>query len=682
MVLPSRSTVSGLAAAKRGLLGLASSVAVLASVGCSDNSESAAGLSTTQNIKQITIESRVKPTLSIEGLTFRDLNNSGELDPYEDWRLSAAERAADLVSRMTLAEKAGAMLHGSLRNLPPKSDSAVSLGYDLEAYTQLVRNHHVNSFISRFSSSPETLAQQSNALQAIAEGERLGIPLTISTDPRNHFQYVLGASSEAVDFSQWPEPLGFAALRDTDRVTEFADIVRQEYRAVGMHMALSPQADLATEPRWPRQVATFGSQPELVSKLAGAYVAGFQGSPEGLTQDGVITITKHWVGYGAAVDGFDGHNYYGRFANVDADTLRAHIDAFDGALAAQTAGIMPTYSVPQGGSLNGEPLEQVGAGFSRQLLTDLLRNEWGYKGLLLSDWAITRDCPEACVAPTVENPQGYTAIATPWGMEDKTGYDRYVKGINAGLDQFGGEDNPAPLIEAVNKGDVQESRLNESVQRIMQLKFALGLFDNPYVDPDRAKAVVGSSAFREKAMQAQREAQVLLQNTDQLLPLASDLKKVFLYGMSADVAAANGYTVVADPEQADVAIVRTSTPAEKLHPYHFFGSRQNEGRLNFTEEDEVYQLLSQLQGKVPTVLAIFLDRPAILTNLQDKTTAIVGNFGASDQAVLDVLSGRAEPKGKLPFELPSSRVAVAEQHPAVPDDSASPLYPYGFGLSF
>ncbi len=244
---------------------------------------------------------------------FRDLDHNGRMEPYEDRRLPVDARVADLIGRMTLEEKVGTLLHGTL----PAVDSPIGAsrkGYDLAAIETLMARRGITSMLSRLAMPPARLAAQNNAVQRVAERSRLGIPITISTDPRNHFSIVAGASVAAAGFSQWPEPLGFAALGDEALVRHFGRIAAREYRAVGLHMALSPQADLATEPRWPRALGTFGGDARKVSALTAAYVEGFQGGAAGLTRGGVATVVKHWAGYGAAAEGFDGHNFYGRFA--------------------------------------------------------------------------------------------------------------------------------------------------------------------------------------------------------------------------------------------------------------------------------------------------------------------------------------------------------------------------------
>ena len=247
-----------------------------------------------QRARQPVIGATSAPVLTISGKCFRDLNRNGALDAYEDWRLSSSARATDLVGRMTLPEKVGAAVHGTA----PVVGGPMSSGpaYDTLAAAAIILTSNVNSLITRMAIAPSEMAVQGNALQRIAERGRLGIPLTFSSDPRSHFQGIAGASTRASGFSQWPETLGFGALDDPSLVKRFASIVRDEYRAVGIHMALSPQADLATEPRWSRISGTFGERPDRVGALVNAYVQGMQGSSTHLTRDGVATIVKHGSG--------------------------------------------------------------------------------------------------------------------------------------------------------------------------------------------------------------------------------------------------------------------------------------------------------------------------------------------------------------------------------------------------
>jgi beta-glucosidase len=612
---------------------------------------------------------------------FRDLNGNQRLDPYEDRRLPAAQRADDLLSRMTLEEKVGAMLHGALPSIGAGGGTGGgggANGYDLAAAKRLIIGRHVSSFITRQTLPPAEFARQNNAVQRIAEQGRLGIPVTISTDPRHHFEALAGAST-AGGFSQWPETLGFAALRDPALVRRFADIARREYRAVGIHMALSPQADLATEPRWPRFFATFGSEPALVSALAGAYVQGFQGGDSGLTRGGVATVVKHWVGYGAAPEGFDAHSHYGRTVRLEERSFEQHVASFRGALAAGPAGVMPSYAIIEGVSLHGKPLPPVGAGFSRPLLTGLLRGKHHFGGMILSDWGITNACPETCRSASAERHQAREAIAMPWGVEELSTEERFALGVNSGVDQFGGVDDPAPLLAALRGGRVSARQIDESVRRVLLIKFQLGLFDDPYVDPAEAERIVGSRQSQAEADSAQRKALVLLENRDAVIPLRGE-RRVFLHDVGHEAAKAAGLTIVEDPRQADVAILRIRAPFEKLHPYYFFGNLHHEGRLDYRDGDPDYEVVKRVSASVPTVVIVDMDRPVILSNIRDKARAILAAFGANDSAVLDVLTGRATAGGRLPFELPSSMAEVERQDPAKPDDTTHPLYPRGAGI--
>lgn len=625
------------------------------------------------------------PVVQQQGLQFRDLNRNGVLDPYEDWRLSPDARARDLVARMTLAEKAGTMMHGTARSGGPMGSVGMGAQYDTAGIRALIDSVKVTNLITRLNADPRTLATQNNLLQAIAERTRLGIPITISTDPRNHFQYLPGVSSQTT-FSQWPEALGFAAIDDTALTRAFGDIARQEYRAVGIHMALSPQADLATEPRWPRVAGTFGEDADLAGRQVRAYVVGFQHGVNGVDSSGVVTVVKHWVGYGAAKDGWDSHLYYGRLASFPGHDLEYHTRPFLGAFRANVGGVMPTYSILEGAAWDGKPVEPVGAGFNRQLLTDMLRGHYGFHGVIVTDWSVTRDCAEKCKngAPAGERPS-FADVGMPWGVEDLSMRARFVKAVQAGVDEFGGTERADMLVDAVHAGELSEAQLDSSVVRILTQKFAQGLFEHPFVNADSAARVVGNSTFLAAGLAAQRRALVLLENKRGILPLKAAPNRplrVYLHAISPDVATHEGWTVVTDPLKADVAIIRLNAPFERLHPQYVFGQFFHEGTLAFKDDDQDFATFKRVSAVVPTIVTVYLDRPAILTPLKDKARALIANFGVSDAALIDVLVGRTRPAGRLPFELPSSMEAVQAQRSDLPHDSARPLYPFGFGRSY
>lgn len=623
-----------------------------------------------------TIGSHAVPVLDSDGARFRDLDRDGKLTPYEDWRLAPEARARDLVARMTQAEKVGVLLHGTLPSVGPLSDVGIGPRYDMDKARAMIIDRHVTFALTRMDGAAESLATQHNRLQDIAESGRLGIPLTISTDPRHHFQATVGASTTALAFSKWPEPTGLAAIGDLATTRRFADIARQEYRAIGIRVALSPQADIASEPRWPRVNGTFGDDPERVGRQVAAYVEGFQHGRGGIGRDSVVTVVKHWIGYGAAKDGFDSHSYYGRFASFSGDTLKPHLRPFEIAFGAHPGSIMPTYSILQGLTIDGKPVEQVGASFSHFLLTDLLRKRYGFQGVILSDWAVTEDCPKACTEGS--GPNERPVIGMPWGVEALTRPQRAAKMLLAGVDQIGGVDTPDMVIDAINGGLVPQQRIDDAARRVLTQTFALGLFENPFVDVEAAKAIVGSAELRAAGLDAQRRSIVKLEERRGILPLRPGKTRLYLYGMKADEARRRGFDIVDDPAKADIAIVRAAAPSQMLHPKSIFGRFQHEGDVDFKPNNAALAAIERAAKSVPVIVDVYLDRAAVLSNVRDKAAVLLVDFGASDAALLDILTGVAKPQGRLPFELPSSMDAVRAQRSDLPHDSAKPLYPTGF----
>jgi beta-glucosidase len=623
------------------------------------------------------------PIITVERLQFRDLNRDGKLQPFEDWRLTPQQRGDDLVDRLSLEEKAGLMMHASA---PAVGSAAIGRGteYDLPKTNELIAAKKVTTFITRLSGPAAGLATQNNLLQEQAEKTRFAIPLTISTDPRNNFNATLGASNDAGAFSQWPDMTGMAAIGRPDVVRRFGDIARQEYLSVGIQMALSPQADLSTEPRWSRIDGTFGEDTALVKSLVEAYIAGFQNGETGLHAGSVLCVVKHWAGYGAMKDGLDGHNSYSRHAIFPGHAFEQHLIPFEGAFAAKVAGVMPTYAILDGVSTNGKPLEPVAAGFNKQLLTDMLRTKYRFDGIVVSDWLITESCTGECLngaAPGVEPSIKPGAFGMSWGVEDLTPAQRYAKALDAGIDQFGGVADSDLIVQVVRGGKISEDRINLSARRILKQKFELGLFENPYVDPAAATATVGRPQFREAALDAQQRSMVLLADARQVLPLRPG-RKVFLVGISAAAAKQAGLVPLTTPAEADFAIMRLNAPFQKNHPGYFFGSRQHEGDLDFKADDPQFVQFEKLAKTVPTIAAVYLDRPAILTSIVERASAVLANFGASDEAILADITGKAAPEGRLPFELPSSMEAVRTQNPDVPHDSAGPAFLIHFGLQY
>lgn len=384
---------------------VALAIGALLLAGCNDNDS-------TPKPEQPVLGHRTVTLIEQDGLQFKDLDGSGTLTPYEDWRLGAAERARDLVGRLTLAQKAGLMMHGTL-----VLDGAGRV--NLAAMDKMLREDGVNTFITRMAGDPAAIAADNNTLQALLEGVGFGIPMTVSTDPRNHFTHDPNATSiGAGAFSQWPETLGLAAIGDAALVQRFGDIARQEYRAVGIHEALSPQADLATEPRWGRINGTFGEDNLLAKSLVKAYIEGFQQGSEGIGKESVVTVVKHFAGAGPQKDGLDAHNPWGKEQIYPGGQFAYHLVPFEGAFEARVAAVMPYYAMPLGLTQDGQPVEEVGFGFNRQIITDLLRGHFKFDGVVLSDWGIVNDCDSRCEQGLTQDEvnAGVSPWTVPFGM--------------------------------------------------------------------------------------------------------------------------------------------------------------------------------------------------------------------------------------------------------------------------
>lgn len=572
---------------------------------------------------------------------------------FQDPSRSIDERTEDLLSRMTLEEKAGQMFH------------EISFGgSEVDRETQdLISKKLMSHFNVHQLPDARTAARWHNRMQELASQTRLGIPITVSTDPRHAFAENEGASFAAGFFSAWPEPIGMAALRDVDLVRRFGEVARQEYLAVGIRAALHPTVDLATEPRWARQYSGFGQDPELTGQLAVAYLEGFQGTSIGTSS--VACMTKHFPGGGPQKDGEDPHFPYGREQVYPGGNFEEHLLPFREAIRAGTSAIMPYYGMPVGLERNGEAIEEVGFGFSRQIITDLLREELGYDGVICTDWALLH-ASEAF---------GMSLPARAWGVEHLTVQERMIKVIEAGCDQFGGESCSEILVNLVKAGHITEARIDDSVRRLLRVKFELGLFENRYVDEHAAELTVGNEGFMEEGLQAQSRSVVALKNTGAILPLRPGIR-VYVEGMSAEPLEAHAI-LAQTPDHADVAVLRVDAPYEHRNDL-FLESMFHAGSLEF--DASTVEHIRDVAAQVPVVLIANLDRPAILTPLEPQCSALLATFGVSDEALTRVLTGASVPQGKLPFELPRSAEAVRMKPSDTPGKSEDPLFEYGFGL--
>ena len=595
------------------------------------------------------------------GFVFRDLNENNSLDIYEDPRQPLEARIEDLLSQMTLEEKAGMLfIDGATVNADGSiEEKPGTQGFGRAAVNQIAE-HKMSHFNLWQIPSTQVAARWHNNLQRHAEQTRLGIPITIASDPRNHFSRNIFATA-ATDFSQWCETLGFAAIGDAELVKQFADIVRREYLAVGIRLALHPQIDLATEPRWARISGAFGEDAHLTARLARAYINGLQG--DALGPYSIACMTKHFPGGGPQNEGLDPHFEFHKGQIYPGNNFDYHLIPFEAAFEAKTAAIMPYYGVPV-----DQTDENVAMAFNRTIITGLLREKYQYDGVICTDWGLITDLH----APD------YTWPARAWGVEHLTEVERVLKAIEAGVDQFGGESCPEYVVELVKEGKLSETRVDESARRLLRLKFQLGLFDNPFVDETQVSQVFGNPDSMRLGISSQQRAMTLLKNEDGVLPLHGQ-PKIFIKNMDPAITAQ--YAKVVDtPEQAEYAILRLETPWVPVETRNPFAQGFHHGDLDFKDEAKA-EILSTIQA-VPTIVVLNLDRPAVIPEIAAEAKALFGEFGASDKAVLDVIFGKAKPEGKLPFELPSSMDAVRQQNPDVPYDSKNPLFAFGYGLRY
>lgn len=629
-------------------------------------------ISTSSTLKKCALlEGPEVKTLTVDGFAFRDLNKNGKLDIYEDSRMAVSERVEDLLSQMNIEEKAGTMFFSMVSM---KKDGSVSEGpaisdpfsFMMLGTSKMMFMKHLNHFNILYGTGRKEMAEWNNNIQKLAERTRLGIPVTIGTDPRNHFTDNPLASAIAGEFSQFPEPLGLSAIGDSLAVARFADIARQEYLAAGIRVALHPQVDLATEPRWGRMNTTFGEDAALSSKLTYAYIKGFQGDSMGTNS--VACMTKHFPGGGPQKEGIDPHFKIQKGQVYPGNNFNYHLLPFEAAFRAGTAEIMPYYGVP-----TGIGREEVGFSFNKDIITGLLRNKYKFDGIVCTDWGIITDWK---IFGKIIMP------ARAWGMLKYSEEERMKKVLDAGVDQFGGETASDLIVKLVKDGNIKESRIDSSVRRLLRMKFVQGLFDNPYVDPDKAYTTIGKPEFRQEGELDQKKSIVLLKNDTinrlPVLPLKKGIK-IYIQNINPEIASAYG-TIVNSPAKADYAIIRIKTPSYPLKGAGLLGMMFGSGDLDFKGKDK--EKILDLLNKVPTIVDVYFNRPTVLPEIASASKGLVTNFGATDKALLDVIFGEFNPQGRLPVEMPSSMEAVRNQKEDTPYDSDKPLYKFGYGLTY
>ncbi|MCQ2146642.1 MAG: glycoside hydrolase family 3 C-terminal domain-containing protein [Bacteroidales bacterium] len=687
--------------------------------------------------------------LTDKGYAFKDLNRNGVLDKYEDWRLSPNVRATDLAAQLSIEEIAGLMLYSAHQAIPgggsgarggfggatyngkSRQEAGAASSDITDQQKKFLQEDNLRHVLVTTLESPEVAAKWNNNVQAFVEGFGHGIPANNSSDPRH------GANATAEydagnggTISLWPSSIGMAATFDPELVEKFGKIAAIEYRALGIATALSPQIDLATEPRWSRFSGTFGEDPDLDSDMARAYIDGFQtstGADEiegGWGYKSVNAMMKHWPSGGPEEGGRDAHYSYGKYSVYPGQNFEMHMKPFvEGAMnlkggTKMASAVMPYYTIST--DFQGQD-NKVGNSFSKYIITDLLRNKYNFDGVACTDWGITKD-----------NPAVNSFGTTCWGEELKTVAERHFDVILAGVDQFGGNNDKGPVLEAYQMWVDQfgkesaDARFQDSARRLLLNIFRVGLFENPYLDPAESTAIVGNPDYMAEGYQAQLKSIVMLKNHNKALPLKKTTKvyipkKASTRGGMFGAPATTTYTdpvaqslsskyfeIVDNPNDADVAICFISEPSTGSgydpadvakggngyvpislqysdykavdarevslaggDPLESFTNRTYKNKTTKASNKSDMELVintKKAMGDKPVVAVVAVGRPMIMAEIEGYVDAILVSFSVQNQAILDIISGATEPSGLLPMQMPANMRTVELQKEDVPHD--------------
>ena len=660
--------------------------------------------------------------LESDGLRFKDLNRNGLLDPYEDWRLGADARAQDLAAKLTLDDIFGLMLYSTGQWL-----GGAAVTKDQRKFLVEDRVRHV--LVAKVP-GPREAAEWNNAVQALVERTGFGVPANNSSDPRHQpvadVEYSPGAGGK---ISMWPGFLAMAATFDPEIVRSHAEIAAREYRALGIATALSPQADIATEPRWRRFNQTYGESPELAAEMVRAYGDGFQTTPgaaDGWGRRSVNAMVKHWPGGGPGEAGRDAHFGRGKYAVYPGNGLaRQKLPFVSGAFALRggtktCSAVMPYYTVAW-----GQTSDNLANGFSREMIQEQLRDALGYDGVVCTDWHIVHDEP---------HPNRHDG--KPWGMDYASVAERHLKCWLAGVDQFGGCNDAGPVREAFEIGCRRHGRVlmerivRTSAARLLKNIFRTGLFENPYVDPAETERTVGCGEFMKAGYEAQVKSVVMVKNRGGALPLKGGralkvyvpdrtepehesfwgrVEKTTVSKPVAEAIVAKFFTPVASAAEADAAVVFVRSPVSgwgyseadakaggngyvpislQYEPYtaefarakslaggdkfELTANRSYRGKSvktsNVTDLEQVLRVRRELGPGKPLVVVLNVANPTVPDKMEQAADAFLVVSDIQNQAVFDILSGAAEPSGLLPFQMPADMRTVEEQCEDLPYD--------------
>ena len=685
--------------------------------------------------------------LTADGLAFKDLNKNGKLDKYEDWRLPTDVRAKDLASKLSIEQIAGLMLYSSHQSIPARSGGYFGGTYNGKPFKEgetdpsdltdqqkiFLKDDNLRHVLLTTVKTPEIVAKWNNKLQSLCESIGMGIPANNSSDPRHgtkaRAEFDAAAGGE---ISMWPSSLGMAATFEPALIEKFGQVAAIEYRALGITTALSPQVDIATEPRWGRFNGTFGESPLLSAAMAQAYCNGFQTSlgtkeiANGWGFGSVNAMVKHWPGGGSGEAGRDAHYANGKYAVYSGNNFEAHMIPFlQGAfkLKGQTkmaSAVMPYYTISWNqDTKNGE---NVGNSYSKYIINDLLRTKYKYDGVVCTDWGITK---QHTVMDLVEG--------KPWGVEKLTEGERHYKALMAGVDQFGGNNDAKPILEAYQMGIKEfgetkmRARMEQSAVRLLRNIFRVGVFENAYLEIASTKKIVGNPTYIKEGYQAQLKSVVLLKNQGNTLPIAkiktvyvpkrfTPAKRNFLgvespastdYPVNMDIVK-KYFNVTDNPNEADFALVFIQNPSTSIgydkediktggngyvpislqygdytatdaretsiaggDPMEKSANRSYKNKVAKTSNITDLKLVMDTKAIMkgkPVIVSINTINPMIFSEFEKESSAILLSFGVQDQALLEIIAGKSEPSALLPMQMPASMSIVEKQAEDLPYD--------------
>lgn len=443
----------------------------------------------------------------VDGKTyaFKDMNANGELDTWEDWRLKASDRAADLASEMSIEQIAGLMLFSSHERTP--ADGLT------DAQKKYLSESNLRNVLNAAGSDAKVTVPWVNEMQAFVEtlatADTPYVPVNFSSDPRSTAGSG-GYNAEGADISRWPSSLGLAATFNAEHTKNYAEMASAEYRALGITTALSPQIDLATEPRWLRVGGTFGEDVAQNTELASAYVGGFQGSggKDVWGPESVNAMIKHWAGDGPGEGGREAHTDAGKYGVYPGGNFDQHAASFLGSL--DSAAVMTAYSIAL--DANGEPLfgERVGTAYDNGRMS-ILREKNGYQGVVVTDWG---------VMDGAKDEGAFFGMA--WGAEDLKPAERYLEVLGTGHDMFGGVNDATHILEAADlwqkkfeAGELDvdaKTRFQQSGARILTMLFNPGLYESAFLDPEASAKILASDDKVAAGYAAQLDSVVMVKN--------------------------------------------------------------------------------------------------------------------------------------------------------------------------